>query len=191
MRPVSDPGSLREGRHQPDPSFVFLRSLSAGSEGWREGRQAEARLDRGRAGADGSPRKRQLPRAIHAGTKAAADPGVRRKSRSEVCNNHGGRRPSIPAGTDGIGTVRPWAPALGSPGRPRPPHLSGLPRSPQARPARPGSDSSQRPAPEPGSGASLTRIKAQKGRSDRGSERPENCPVDSFQRRTGGSPGQL
>ena len=105
--------------------------------------------------------------------------------------NHGGRRPSIPAGTDGIGTVRPWAPALGSPGRPRPPHLSGLPRSPQARPARPGSDSSQRPAPEPGSGASLTRIKAQKGRSDRGSERPENCPVDSFQRRTGGSPGQL
>ena len=23
-----------------------------------------------------------------------------------------------------------------------------------------------------------------------GSERPENCPVDSFQRRTGGSPGK-
>ena len=23
-----------------------------------------------------------------------------------------------------------------------------------------------------------------------GSERPENCPVDSFQQRTGGSPGQ-
>ena len=69
---MSDPGSLREGRHQPDPSFVFLRSLSAGSEGWREGRQAEARLDRGRADAEGSPRKRQLPRAIHAGTKAAA-----------------------------------------------------------------------------------------------------------------------
>ena len=94
---MSGPGSLREGRHQPDPSFVSLRSLSAGSEGWREGRQAEARLDRGRADIEGSPRKRQLPRAIHAGTKAAADPGVRRKSRSEVCNNHGGRRPSIPA----------------------------------------------------------------------------------------------
>ena len=124
MRPVSGPGSLREGRHQPDPSFVSLRSLSAGSEGWREGRQAEARLDRGRADAEGSPRKRQLPRAIHAGTKAAADPGARRKSRSEVCNDHGGRRPSIPTGTGGIGTVRPWAPALGSPGRPNTPDPS-------------------------------------------------------------------
>ena len=123
---MSGPGSLREGRRQPDPSFVSLRSLSAGSDGWREGRQAEARLDHGRADAEGSPRKRQLPRAIHAGTKAAADPGAGRKSRSEVCNDHGGRRPTIPAGTDGIGTVRPWAPALGSPGRPRPPDPSSV-----------------------------------------------------------------
>ena len=124
---MSGPGSLREGRSQPDPSFVSLRSPSVGSEGWRKGRQAEARLDRGRADAEGSPRKRQLPRAIHAGTKAAADPRAGRKSRSEVCNDHGGRRPSIPAGTGGIGTVRPWAPALGTPGRPRPPDLNRSP----------------------------------------------------------------
>ena len=132
---MSGPGSLREGRSQPDPSFVSLRSLSAGSEGRREGRQAEARLDRVRAGADGSTRKRQLPRAIHAGTKAAADPGARLKSRSEVCNDHGGRRPTIPAGTDGIGTMRPWAPALGSPGRPKPPDPTSVPFVPR-RPVR-------------------------------------------------------
>ena len=29
-----------------------------------------------------------------------------------------------------------------------------------------------------------------KGASSMGSERPENCPVDSFQWRTGGSPGK-
>ena len=132
---MSGPGSLREGRRQPDPTFVSPRSLSAGSEGWREGREAEARLDRGRAGADGSPRKRQLPRAIHAETKAAADPGARRKSRSEVCNDHGGRRPSIPAETGGIGTVRPWASALGSPGRPNTPDPSSVPFVPR-RPVR-------------------------------------------------------
>ena len=45
--------------------------------------------------------------------------------------NHGGRRPSSPAGTDGIGTVRPWAPALGSPGRPNTPDPSSVPFVPR------------------------------------------------------------
>ena len=42
---------------------------------------------------------------------------------------HGGCRPSSPGGTTGLGPERPWAPALGSPGRPRPPHPFIDPRS--------------------------------------------------------------
>ena len=45
---------------------------------------------------------------------------------------NGERRPSIPAGTGGIGTVRPWAPALGSPGRPKSPDPINVPPFPGA-----------------------------------------------------------
>ena len=37
---------------------------------------------------------------------------------------------------------------------------------------------------------SLIRIANYMQNSARGSERPENCPVDSFQRRAGGTPGR-
>ena len=45
---------------------------------------------------------------------------------------YGGRWPAIPAvasASDGIGLERPWAPALDSPGRPKPPHPFIVPRS--------------------------------------------------------------
>ena len=106
---TADPFSFPERR---------LRRLAGGSQ------KSEGAADHARGSASCLSEEASASESDPAEPKDKKRPGASRRRRSEDVNSSGGLRPPIPGGTTGIGPERPWASALGSPGRARPPFPS-------------------------------------------------------------------